>query len=368
MSEEKEEKKGRKRTRDVLVDEDIEFKGLLLSEAVQKGLSLAGFEKPSPIQLQAIPLGKFGVDLIAQAKSGTGKTLVFSIIALETINTSLTSPQALILAPTREIAVQIVEVIKKVGAYIEPPLLCESFIGGTPVSQDINNLKRGCQILVGTPGRVKDLIENSNLNTETLRILIFDEADKLLEESFLKQIEFGFLFFDLLNYNLLILFNSWIVKKLPQRKQILALSATYTPQMLDIMKSYMNQPQFILLSPDTPSLEGVKQYYLKVSSKNDNRQKGKSLNANWDSFEQKSKSLIELLSKLSFNQCLIFCNNRDKAQNICEALNNEGWPSRFISGDIDQSDRLEIMEALKNFEIRVLVSTDLVFIFYISTN
>eukprot|EP01112_Ceratiomyxa_fruticulosa_P001769 TRINITY_DN11930_c0_g1_i1.p1 TRINITY_DN11930_c0_g1~~TRINITY_DN11930_c0_g1_i1.p1 ORF type:complete len:263 (-),score=40.34 TRINITY_DN11930_c0_g1_i1:84-872(-) len=234
----------RRRTHDIELQDDSQnnskFSDLLLSPKLLKGLTEAGYIRPSPIQLKGIPLGKLGVDLIAQAKSGTGKTCVFSVISLESVIITNRSPQALILAPTREIAQQIHYVITTIGKYLSG-LKCEVFIGGTELETDKENL-RGCHIVVGTPGRIKSLIETKELRTDTIRMFILDEVEKLLDPSFQPQI-------------------NWIYSTLSPLKQMLVFSATYPSFLLNLLSTYMKSPQYIMLSPDSPSLAGVTQYH-----------------------------------------------------------------------------------------------------------
>ncbi|XP_078001496.1 uncharacterized protein LOC144453987 [Glandiceps talaboti] len=318
----------RHRTADVLIAENVDFAGLLLSEAVQKGLTTAGFEKPSPIQLKAIPLGRCGLDLIVQAKSGTGKTCVFSVIALESLQLNSNSTQVLVLAPTREIAVQIHDVILSIGSALLK-LRCHVFIGGLPLAQDKQKLNK-CHIAVGTPGRIKQLIEEDLINTNTIRLYVLDEADKLLDESFKEQI-------------------NWIYSALPENKQMLALSATYPEYLAQQLTSYMRDPVFVRLNPKDLALQGLVQYY-KVVSYNSLPHK---------QFEIKVQHLLQLLSQVTFNQCLIFSNYQTRAQNLSDYLCVKGWPSTYISGSQDQTHRLQAMAMLKKFQCRVLISTDL---------
>uniref|UniRef100_A0A8C2PFV1 RNA helicase n=1 Tax=Capra hircus TaxID=9925 RepID=A0A8C2PFV1_CAPHI len=236
----------RTRTGDVLLAEPADFESLLLSRPVLEGLRAVGFERPSPVQLKAIPLGRCGLDLIVQAKSGTGKTCVFSTIALDSLVLENLSTQILILAPTREIAVQIHSVITAIGIKMEG-LECHVFIGGTPLSQDKTRLKK-CHIAVGSPGRIKQLIELDYLNPGSIRLFILDEADKLLEEgSFQEQIK---------------------------------------------------EPTFVRLNSSDPSLIGLKQYYKIVNS----------YPLAHKIFEEKTQHLQELFSKIPFNQALVFSN------------------------------------------------------------
>ncbi|NXD77675.1 DDX20 helicase, partial [Halcyon senegalensis] len=321
---------GRFRTRDVLVPGGpSDFGSLLLSAPVLEGLQAAGFRRPSPVQLKAIPLGRCGLDLIVQAKSGTGKTCVFSTIALDALLLESPATQILILAPTREIAVQIHAVITTIGIKMEG-LECHVFIGGTPLNQDKIRLKK-CHIAVGSPGRIKQLIELDYLNTASIRLFILDEADKLLEEgSFQEQI-------------------NWIYSSLPANKQMLAVSATYPESLANALTRYMREPTFVRLNPTDPSLIGLKQYYKIVNSHP----------LPHKTFEEKTQHLQELFSKIPFNQALVFSNLHSRAQHLAEILTSRGFPAECISGDMNQNQRLDAMAKLKQFHCRVLISTDL---------
>ncbi|XP_003892441.2 probable ATP-dependent RNA helicase DDX20 isoform X1 [Papio anubis] len=319
----------RTRTGDVLLAEPADFESLLLSRSVLEGLRAAGFERPSPVQLKAIPLGRCGLDLIVQAKSGTGKTCVFSTIALDSLVLENLSTQILILAPTREIAVQIHSVITAIGIKMEG-LECHVFIGGTPLSQDKTRLKK-CHIAVGSPGRIKQLIELDYLNPGSIRLFILDEADKLLEEgSFQEQI-------------------NWIYSSLPASKQMLAVSATYPEFLANALTKYMRDPTFVRLNSSDPSLIGLKQYYKIVNS----------YPLAHKVFEEKTQHLQELFSRIPFNQALVFSNLHSRAQHLADILSSKGFPAECISGNMNQNQRLDAMAKLKQFHCRVLISTDL---------
>ncbi|XP_003793932.1 probable ATP-dependent RNA helicase DDX20 [Otolemur garnettii] len=319
----------RTRTGDVLLAEPADFESLLLSRPVLEGLRAAGFERPSPVQLKAIPLGRCGLDLIVQAKSGTGKTCVFSTIALDSLVLENLSTQILILAPTREIAVQIHSVITAIGIKMEG-LECHVFIGGTPLSQDKTRLKK-CHIAVGSPGRIKQLIELDYLNPGSIRLFILDEADKLLEEgSFQEQI-------------------NWIYSSLPTSKQMLAVSATYPEFLANALTKYMRDPTFVRLNSSDPSLIGLKQYYKIVNS----------YPLAHKIFEEKAQHLQELFSRIPFNQALVFSNLHSRAQHLADILSSKGFPAECISGNMNQNQRLDAMAKLKQFHCRVLISTDL---------
>ncbi|XP_012987954.2 probable ATP-dependent RNA helicase DDX20 [Esox lucius] len=319
----------RKRTDDVRFSDGIDFSSLLLSQVVLDGLFASGFQKPSPIQLKAIPLGRCGLDLIVQAKSGTGKTCVFSTIALDSLVMENPAIQVLVLAPTREIAVQIHSVVMAIGSAMEG-LQCHVFIGGTSVSQDKISLKK-CHIAVGSPGRIKQLIELGHLVTASIRLFVLDEADKLLEEgSFQDQI-------------------NWIFSSLPVNKQMLALSATYPESLAQHLACYMREPTFVRLNPSDPGLIGLRQYYKLVRSHAVPHMV----------FEEKVLHLLDLFSKVPFNQALVFSNLHTRAQHLADILSSKGLPAVCISGCLSQDQRMEAMSKLKQYQCRILISTDL---------
>ncbi|KAJ8015895.1 hypothetical protein DPEC_G00001300 [Dallia pectoralis] len=319
----------RKRTDDVLLSDGIDFTSLLLSQPVLDGLEASGFHKPSPIQLKAIPLGRCGLDLIVQAKSGTGKTCVFSTIALDSLVIENPTIQVLVLAPTREIAVQIHSVVMAIGSAMEG-LQCHVFIGGTAVSMDKISLKK-CHIAIGSPGRIKQLIELGLLVTTSIRLFVLDEADKLLEEgSFQDQI-------------------NWIFSSLPVNKQMLALSATYPESLAQHLARYMREPTFVRLNPSDPGLIGLSQYYKLVRSHAMPHKV----------FEEKVLHLLDLFSKVPFNQALVFSNLHTRAQHLADILSSKGLPAVCISGSLSQDQRMEAMSKLKQYQCRILISTDL---------
>ncbi|CAL1532970.1 unnamed protein product, partial [Lymnaea stagnalis] len=320
--------KDKKRTEDVLISETVDFSGLLLSKLVLQGLSAAGFQKPSPIQLKAIPLGRCGLDLIVQAKSGTGKTCVFTVVALESVELTALCVQVLVLAPTREIAQQIHEVVKTIGGELSG-LKSHTFIGGLPLSQD-KLLAKSCHIAVGTPGRVKQLIDTGALKTNSIRLFVLDEADKLLEGDFQESI-------------------NWIYSTLPENKQILALSATYPEYLAQHLTAYMRNPTFVRLNISDPALLGIKQYHVVVP----NHPMPNIV------FNLKTEAVIKILTSVSFQQCLIFSNMQMRAQNLQSELQSRNWPTVCIAGCLDQKERNFAMEQLKTYKCRILISTDL---------
>jgi len=264
-------KRGGKRTSDVEVDESAvsvpvsagaktkvtaevqggalprDFKALMLRDEVLRGLEQAGYEKPSPVQARAIPLGKFGADLIIQAKSGTGKTCVFAVIVLESISLDFRAPQAMAIAPTRELAHQTRDVIRCIGQFM-PGLGCQAFVGGMSTDVDVKALSletSACHVVSGTPGRLRALIEMGALRLEGVRHLVLDEVDQLLAEGFRQQVEY-------------------FLTVLPTRRQVLAVSATFTKELLEYLGTIMHKPHMVSVVKDSVALKGVRQFFLDV--------------------------------------------------------------------------------------------------------
>eukprot|EP01083_Nonionella_stella_P116165 344999_1 len=351
-------------TEDVLVlDQNITFSSMHLKPDLLKGFNDEGFVKPSPIQLQAIPRGKLGMDLICQSKSGTGKTLTFCTIILERINISNDNfakqdltPQAMVISPTREIAVQIRDFIRTVGKYYKY-LTCDTFIGGVPLSYDKKNLNLGCQIIVGTPGRILQLININTLITFNINIVVLDEADQLFFADSFK--------LDIKNI---------LLNKTPKNKQIMAFSASYNKDnnIIRTIAAFMRNPQHILISNDKPTLKGVQQYFYHFqdhTNKSDETHDDTDEDITKIAMDKlkrdhvllcnKMDGLLYILSSIPFNQCIVFINNKNRSKDICKTLNNNGFPSYNIGGDQPQTERLTAIRKLKAFDIRILVSSDL---------
>ncbi|KAK2579838.1 hypothetical protein KPH14_007523 [Odynerus spinipes] len=320
--------KKKSRTKDVKILEDVTFSQMGLSQNILNGLANCGFQRPSPIQLKAIPLGRCGFDLIVKAKSGTGKTLVFGTIALEMIDVQISSIQVLILAPTREIAIQISEVLSSIGSELKK-LKIQLFIGGMTLDGDKKKLHE-CHIAVGAPGRVKHLIEKELLKTDNIRLFVLDEADKLMEKSFQGDI-------------------NYIFSKLPPSKQVIASSATYPGDLETFLQLYMCSP--VLASPDNdgPILLGLKQFVSVVTS-HPNAMK---------QVQIKIEELAKILNKIPFKQCLVFSNYQSRAQSVCNKINSMGFSATYIIGNQDMIKRQQAIKKLKTFKCRIMLTTDL---------
>nr|VZI26702.1 unnamed protein product [Spirometra erinaceieuropaei] len=310
------------------------FASMGLSVNVLKGLHAAGFQRPSPVQVNAIPLGRMGLDMIVQAKAGTGKTVVFSVVLLEAVSPEKNAVQAIVLSPTREVALQSVNVIRQLGQFIEG-LQCHLFVGGLPLSEDIQKLVN-CHIAVGTPGRLKYLIHAGHLSCHSVRLLVLDEADLLFSGNYTLCAENEA---DLLSgKNTFPAAINYIWWSLPEVKQVLALSATYTDYLVEQhLPRYLNAPALVRMSAGDPSLLGVRQFFTLVHSNS---------SAPLDVFNAKVKKLCTILSAVSFRQCLVFSNFHNSAQQLCDTLRHQPIPSNLADSDC-QVDTTELVTVTK---------------------
>jgi translation initiation factor 4A len=292
-----------------------------LREDLLRGIYAYGFEKPSAIQQRAVlPLTK-GHDIIAQAQSGTGKTATFTIGILQQLDFSLLETQALILAPTRELAQQIQKVVIALGDYLNAR--CHSCIGGTRVRDDIAKLQTGVHIVVGTPGRVSDMLCRKVLRPDKIKVFILDEADEMLSRGFKDQI-----------YDIFTL--------LPHNVQVGLFSATMPPEALDITQKFMNTPVRILVKRDELTLEGIKQFYISVEKED------------W-----KLETLCDLYDTLNITQAVIFCNTRRRVDWLTEKMRQKDFTVSSTHGDISQRERDIILSEFRTGSSRVLITTDL---------
>lgn len=297
------------------------FDNLGLVEDLLRGIYAYGFEKPSAIQQRAIlPLTK-GRDIIAQAQSGTGKTATFTIGILQQLDFSLPECQALILAPTRELAQQIQKVVMALGDYLN--VKCHACIGGTRVRDDITKLQNGVHIVVGTPGRVYDMLCRRVLRPDYIKIFVLDEADEMLSRGFKDQI-----------YD--------IFQALPSRVQVGLFSATMPPEALEITQRFMNDPVRILVKRDELTLEGIKQFYISVEKE-----------------EWKLDTLCDLYEQLNITQAVIFCNTRRKVDWLTDKMRARDHTVSSTHGDIGQKERDVILNEFRTGSSRVLITTDL---------
>jgi translation initiation factor 4A len=297
------------------------FDEMELKEDLLRGIYAYGFEKPSTIQQRGIVPIVRGFDTIAQAQSGTGKTATFTIGVLQRVDLGMKQCQALILAPTRELANQSHKVVCSIGDYLN--VVAHACIGGTKVADDIDMLRRGVHIVVGTPGRVFDMIERRALDVSKAKLFVLDEADEMLSRGFTDQI-----------YD--------IFRKLPENVQVGLFSATMPEDVLEMTGKFMNDPKRILVKRDELTLEGIKQFYVATERE-----------------EWKLDTLCDLYETLTITQAIIYCNARRKVDWLTEQLHSRDFTVSVLHGDMDQKERELIMKEFRSGSSRVLITTDL---------
>ena len=298
------------------------FDSMNLPEQLLRGIYSHGFEKPSAIQQKGIVPIKEGRDILAQAQSGTGKTGTFTVGALCRMDPSLKRVQVLVLVPVRELAQQIETVVKALSHHMEVSVY--SATGGTPLREDIRAIEKGCQFLIGTPGRIFDLMNRNVLSRDNIRVLIFDEADQMLEDRFKEQVM------------------CILQKGFPKDTQVALFSATMDTDVIEVANQLLRNPVKILVNPEAVALDGIKQYVVPLEKE-----------------EWKYDVLCDLYQQLNINQALIYCNKRQRAEWLAEKMSSQGFPLSFIHGEMDVEERKRRMNDFRKGSVRVLISTDL---------
>lgn len=297
------------------------FEDMNIKENLLRGVFAYGYEKPSFIQSKAIVPFIEGNDVIAQAQSGTGKTATFSISMLQKIDENLNETQAIVLSHTRELALQIRNVIRNLANYMN--ISINLSVGGTMIKTNVEELKKRPHIVIGTPGRVLDMLNKNHIQKNMLKMLILDEADELLSHIFLNQIHD-------------------IFRLLPNDIQVGLYSATMTPDFFKLSNNFMRDPVKILVKNDELTLEGIRQYYIDLEKN-----------------EYKYDTLCDLYSLISVSQSIIYCNSRRIVEILNNKLTNDDFSVSMIHGDMAQTERNKIMDDFRNGVSRVLISTDL---------
>lgn len=296
------------------------FDAMGLRENLLRGIYGYGYETPSSIQQRAILPIISGRDTIAQAQSGTGKTATFSISILQQLDLSIFACQALILAPTRELAQQIVKDVQALGQFMN--MKVHGCIGGTSTRDDISILTKGVHVVVGTPGRVHDMIQRGALDVAAMRVFALDEADEMLGRGFKDKI-----------YE--------IFKFLPETVQVTIFSATLPLEVLDVTNNFMRDPVRILVKRDELTLDGIKQFYIAVEHE-----------------EWKFETLCDLYDTITITQAVIFCNTRNKVDLLTNKMMSKDFTVSSMHGDMEQRERDLIMREFRSGSSRVLITTD----------
>ncbi len=299
--------------------ETVEFGSLELSKKVFHAISDMGFEEPSPIQAEAIPLLMAGRDVIGQAQTGTGKTAAFGIPIVERLNPKNRGVQALVLTPTRELAIQVAEEITKIAKYREIRAL--AIYGGQSIDRQILALKRGVHIVVGTPGRILDHLRRKTLRLNNLKFAVLDEADEMLDMGFIDDIE-------------------TILQETPKEKQTLLFSATMPDEIQRLARKYLNGPQFISVSRDELTVPQIDQIYYEVKEHN------------------KLDGLCRVLDTSNINRAIIFCRTKRGVDELVAGLEARGYEAQGLHGDLTQAQRNRVMKKFREGQVEILVATD----------
>ncbi len=300
----------------------LSFADMGLTAPLLQAISDLGYETPTPIQQEMIPHMLEGKDVVGQAQTGTGKTAAFALPLLTRLQTDKTrSPQILVLAPTRELAIQVAEAFENYGKHIKDLRVLPIF-GGQDYTIQLKQLHRGVQVIVGTPGRVMDHIRRGTLITETIHSLILDEADEMLKMGFLEDVK-------------------WILEQLPGRKQTALFSATMPRTIRDIAQKYLKDPVEITIKTKTVTAQTVNQRCLITNG-----------------LAAKLNALSRLLEAETFDGILVFVRTKIQTVELAEQLVALGYAAAPLNGDIQQSQRLRTVEQLKAKKIDILVATD----------
>jgi ATP-dependent RNA helicase DeaD len=300
--------------------ETITFSELGLSDAVLKSLKDVGYEIPSAIQAATIPILLEGKDVVGLAQTGTGKTAAFALPILSRLDLSQKSPQALVLAPTRELALQVCEAFEKYASHMKGVHVLPVY-GGQGYGVQLSALRRGVHIVVGTPGRIMDHLQKGTLDLTELKYLVLDEADEMLKMGFAEDVE-------------------TILADTPSDKQVALFSATMPAQIRRISKQYLNDPEEITIKNKTTTSSTITQRYLMVS------------------YPQKVDALTRILEVENFEGMIIFTRTKNETETLAEKLRARGYSAMAINGDVPQATRERTVEQLKSGKLDILVATD----------
>jgi ATP-dependent RNA helicase DeaD len=296
------------------------FRDLALSEPLLKALDDVGYETPSPIQAQVIPFMLQGKDVLGQAQTGTGKTAAFALPILSRIDLKQKDPQVLVLAPTRELAIQVAEAFQRYAAHLKGFHVLPIY-GGQDYSSQLRQLKRGAHVVVGTPGRVMDHMRKGTLNLDTLKVLVLDEADEMLRMGFIDDVE-------------------WILEQTPDDIQIALFSATMPSVIRKIAEEYLTNPEQITIKVTTASAENIRQRFWVVSG------------------VHKLDALTRILEVETFDGMIIFVRTKTSTVELAEKLEARGFSAAAINGDMSQALRERSIANLKSGKLDILIATD----------
>ena len=296
------------------------FADLGLPSSLLSALSSLGYETPTPVQANSIPLLLSGDDVLAQAQTGTGKTAAFALPILANMDVKLCQPQALVIAPTRELAIQVAEAFKSYSKHLSKFFVTPIY-GGQDYQVQLKALKRGSHVIVGTPGRIMDHLRRGTLKMDALKTLVLDEADEMLRMGFKEDVE-------------------WILEQVPEEHQTALFSATMPTAIQNIAKRYLNQPKKVHIKPQESSVSAIDQYCVRVSR------------------THKLDVLTRFLEVEPVNGAIIFARTKTLSAELAEKLQARGYTAAALNGDMSQSMREKVLGRLKKGSLDIIVATD----------
>lgn len=300
--------------------ETLQFRELNIKPEILKAIINMGFEEMTPIQARAIPVELEGFDVVGQAQTGTGKTAAFGIPILQKVNPKLKKPQAMVICPTRELAIQVADEIRKLAKYISSVKILPIY-GGQEISKQIRSLKSGVQIIIGTPGRIMDHMRRKTVKFDEICTVVLDEADEMLDMGFREDIE-------------------TILSQIREDRQTLLFSATMPKPIMELTKTYQHHPQTIKVVRKELTVPNITQYYYEVRPKN------------------KSEVLSRLLDIYDPKLSVVFCNTKKGVDELVKELQGRGYFAEGLHGDMKQTMRDRVMKSFRNGKTDILVATD----------
>lgn len=301
-------------------EENLKFEELNVDEKILKAIGDMGFEEASPIQAKAIPVVLEGKDIVGQAQTGTGKTAAYGIPMLQSIDPKLKCVQAVVLCPTRELAIQVADEIRKLAKYMSSIKVLPVY-GGQEIVRQIKSLKTGVQIVVGTPGRVMDHMRRKTVKFDKVKMVILDEADEMLDMGFREDME-------------------TILTQMPEERQTVMFSATMTKAIMDIARTFQNDAEVIKVVRKELTVENIEQYYFEVRSKN------------------KDEILSRLIDIYNPKLSVVFCNTKKQVDDLISELKGRGYFADGIHGDMKQAQRDRVMNDFRKGKTEILIATD----------
>lgn len=302
--------------------EQTKFEELELSKEVKRALKEIGYENATPIQAEAIPYVLSGKDMIGQSKTGTGKTASYGLPLIEKIDPMNKHVQAIVLCPTRELAVQVSEEMRKFTKYKEN-VKNIAIYGGQSIENQIKLLKKGVQIVIGTPGRVMDHMRRKTLKLDNVKTVVLDEADEMLNMGFEEDIE-------------------TILKEIPEERQTVLFSATMNKDILEITKKYLTDPKHIKIKAEELTVNLIEQVAIPIKE------------------AMKEEAVMRMIGVYRPEKAIVFCNTKKKVDNLIETLKAKGYRAEALHSDVKQSQRERIMKRMRQGELQLLVATDVV--------